>query len=443
MKKFDEKIKDLLFDAEMHVSPTVWDKIEQRIDSKPESPRYWLLIMSLVFVLPLILLPTMDMKRDRSMTQTSVAVTEERPNISRNAIETPTLSSVDDAIENKQPRSIITTEQANIPNTSNEELVEVETIERIIEPIRNRVSGEDNNKWSLTNKPISSVLLKFGTLDHIMEIPSLDIRVSTDQKVLNDGNKIFSSSPKCPSFLSKRNPLYAWSNVGLYHPLQSLSTANNEHPNWLQRRKATESGLLGYSASLGIGMELPRGFFLETGIIYNGFRTNFKFVEGDGYEIVEEIINHYDQNGNVTSTDTSLVRVPGEILYETTNRYTNIGLPIFLGYEIPLKPSYNLSVRAGTILNFHSENSGRIIGAELNPVYFNHSAEDELSQNLYDNGMSIAYAASLNLSKDLTDRMSINAGINFQYQKMSQHSDNPVTETYSMMGLQTGLKYRL
>jgi len=442
LNNFDEKLRELLFDAEMPVSPNVWDKIEARIETKPERPKYWLVFMVVSLAIPAMLL----FNYTNSDAVDTVTMNESR------TIDTQVNLKSDKTIKNMQKQLI----SADVNQT--EEFTETTTTSifqkssSTISLAQNSINNKRINTPLLT-KPVvnlkttvdknvseasemNSVLLKFGKLKDVQSLNQnrkvARIQSSSELPIID---KLFATKTKCPTFSRKLKGIYAWSDYTSSYPIQSLSNATSDIQPLINKRSESEKSMYSFSTGVGLGYISPTGFLIETGIVYNQVNIKFNIVE-------EDIIGHtrvtYENvDGTIDSVD--LIPHIGLTEIQHTNKFKQFDIPVQVGYEMPILPNLRINVKAGVNVNLSSNSYGRILGANGDPFFYGHDSNEP---SLYKSKFGIGYLGGVNLLTDLSDKLSIRAGLNMKYYNNINNKENVIYQSITQVGLSAGLRYR-
>jgi len=429
----------------MPVSSTLWDKIENRIDTKPDKPKYWMLFLLVAVAVPAIFvslsdktsqLQTKEIVENMSSTTANKSQANYNSKLANQVIEDSKQESTNEREISTNNNSYTRTARKsnsilNLNNTSAQN-----------NPIQNIENKEIfSNEDIIYDEPLESVLLKFG---YIEELPMLDAANKVLSSNTDNGDerpfiqRLFSVGTPCPKFSRKLKGLYAWTNYSSAYVHQSLSAENGEYGDIISRRQDSESNAYSFSTSLGLGYIHASGWFVESGLTYDQINTRFHQIEENIIGTEEIIRTSKDEQGNVTGTYTEVIPIIGYNEIKHTNKLTQIEIPLLFGYELPVRPGLNLSVKAGPNFNLSSNSSGRVLDIDGNPIFFG----EDTNNNLYRNKFGVGYIAGAHIVKDLSEKLSFDIGITYKSYGDTQDSSNPITESFNKYGLSTGFKYR-
>jgi len=447
LKQFDKELRDLLYDAEMPVSSTLWDNIEKRIDTKPDKPKYWMVFMLTVLALPIFLVINSNNHSSSKITQPKEIVIQAKQQFSYNSqtqIQTQNLkTSRDNNIGNNinNPDNSLTQFSSSsigvISNVSASEIKQVSSSP--FSPIVEAKTDTESNIQKI-DSGINSVLLKFGTIAHpqvidLLPIQSVASDYGDDRPLIK---RLFSAGTKCPSFKRNLRGLYLWSDITSSYASQSLASKQGELSQYINLRNESEQSLFSYSFSTGLGYIHPSGLFMEVGLTYD--KINMKFYNKEEDIIGSEEIIHIirDQNGNEVGTETEIRPIIGYNEIVNHNTFTQVEVPLLLGFEMPVTPTFSLAVKAGPNFNLSSQNEGRIMNIEGTPFYYGDKSETKI----YKDKLAVGYIAGVNLVKNLNQNMSLNVGLNVKSYDQFSNDNNPLEHSFIKYGLSTGIRYR-
>ena len=207
----------------------------------------------------------------------------------------------------------------------------------------------------------------------------------------------------------------------------------------------TESSALSYSTTLGLGYRFDNGLIAETGLGID--RINIDFHKPGDDEVRYTTVITIDTmitptNDTITSIDTTTIRIDGTDPVFAINQFTQIDIPLVVGFEFPLSDKLRLALKGGVLVNIRSTNSGRMLGLNDEPLEYGSNSKND--NQYFKTNIGFSYTGGLNLEADLSESFSVYGGLNVRYYPNSfSLNDNPVQQSYSKMGLMAGLKYRI
>jgi len=446
LNKFDKEIRELLYDAEMPVSSTLWDKIEQRIDTKPDKPKYWMVFLLTAIAIPALYISIVTVsKNDGISTDKATAIhldkysntnhTGLRNTYNNTAFISENISNIDDSnvTENRSLVAEKETEQTPL-------FAHISDVNQSVE--KENALLQNFNDEIFYDKPVKSVLLKFGSINKLAPIESL-ISFGIESN-MDSGDKrpfiqrLFSPATACPRFSNKIKGLYSWVDYSSAYSKQTLSSNNSELDDNIRLRDASERSAYSFSTSLGMGFIHTSGWFIESGLTYDQINTQFHQREENVIGTEEIIRTSKDEDGTITGTYTEIIPIIGYNEIKHINKLTQIEVPLLFGYEIPIRPSLNFSVKAGPNFNLSSRSSGRVLDLDGNPIYFG----DNSDVDLHKDNFGIGYIAGAHFIKDIDNSFSVNFGFSYKSYGETQYDENPISSSFTKYGFSTGIRYR-
>ena len=425
----------------MSVSSGLWDKIEQRIETKPDKPKYWMLFFLLITAIPAVY--TLMNISDKKSQNTNAA--EHAFNIST----TPSKPSI--ATTKNYTQRSITSETRNQSigqvDASNFTSVNREIRSTNYNTTTNKIFNDApiNVRTEIVyDQPLQSVLLKFGSIDQLELISNINLdHIESNTNPVDKRpfiQRLFVPGTPCPRFKRKLRGLYAWADFNSAYADQSFSnkTSTIEFDSYSTLRATSEKSTYSFSTSIGLGYALPSGWFIESGIAYDQINTQFHLTEENVIGTEEIIINTRDSDGNITGTITETVPIIGTNEIRHNNRIKQYELPLLVGYEMPITPGLYLSVKGGPNFNLSSSGSGRVLDLEGNPISFG----DDTNSQIYRQNLGVGYLIGGHISKDITDNISLNLGLTYKSYGDILNESSPLSQNITKYGLSTGIKYK-
>ncbi len=441
----------MLYDAEMPVSSTLWDKIEQRIDTKPDKPKYWM-----IYLLTAIAIPAMYMSVSVTNVDKNKIIISESANTytynstnstkgqNRNQLQSINSENINYTLNKKPERNASRITDEILPlsqskSSFNSQFSEVKNQGTLS---HNKSIFKSDDEQIIYDNPIESVLLKFGSIKELSRIEL--IKSKSIESTLDSGDerpliqRLFSPANRCPRFSNKLKGLYVWADYTSAYTSQSLSANTTEYDTYINSRNSSETSIYSFSSSLGLGFIHTSGWFVESGLTYDQINTQFHQTEENIIGTEEIIRTSKDENGNVTGTYTEVIPIIGYNEIRHINKLTQMDIPLLVGYELPVSPKLNISLKAGPNFNISSHSSGRVLDIDGNPIYFG----DDSGSNLYSDKFGIGYIAGAHVIKNINDRLSLNLGVTYRSYTDRQHATIPVRQSFTKYGLSTGVRYR-
>jgi len=194
---------------------------------------------------------------------------------------------------------------------------------------------------------------------NILQIPPFNLR-----SILGLGND-------CPSaYGSQRNDWY----LEIYgSPDYSIKTiaGNGLSSLYLQKKDSTEHMRLGYTIGARISKNVGDHFMLKAGLQYSQIDEHFSQRKENETKTVTVIVSRtiVRPQGDTTFKDTTSVTQVGYAVKSSRNHYSNIEIPVSIGYEFGHeKDLWKVAVNGGAIFNITSWYAGETLDTALNIV---------------------------------------------------------------------------
>lgn len=436
MNKFDKNIRKKLVDAEMSVSEGIWEAIEARIIPKKDNSRYWFF-----FLLPFLFLPALLVYQFNGTTIKKLPLLHELEHLDSGDMNP--IASID--VKKKAFGFKLSPFQEKVkPVVYSEDLVFSEQLTDLNNSaaLLSGHSSASREASSLYQSPLP--LLKSSQLTSLSSDDT-----DSGGGIRNNFHTLSLFSNKtgsdCPSFEVYHPGFYLYAQHSSDIPFQSLSAKNAEFVEYIQKRKNTESSAYSFSTTLGIGYMFDNGIVAESGLSLD--RINMKFHHLDQNAIKNStvitidtmILNDID---TIIQTDTMIVQQTGINEVTTYNSFTQIDIPLVLGYEFPISERFRLSLKGGVMINIRSSNKGNMLGLNDFPIAYGSNSNNDNAY--FKTNIGFSYTGGLNLEADINESFSLYAGVNIRYYPNSfSLPANQVNEEYTKLGLMTGIKYRL
>ncbi len=304
--------------------------------------------------------------------------------------------------------------------------------ENNVEKASNILREENKIENELLEKNSASISYTFLSLK---EIPLFSIasKESNFSDKIKDGtflkaNKI---KGKSKSHFFTVSLFYTYSQVE-----KSLSSSSNLE--LLRFRKASETALENVSYGCEILYELPKGFYLKSGIQYQRLQENLKRFEirSEEIKLVPGTIE------NINYADGTVEEIPGMIEeihtktrnYNVYNSFNRWDIPVGIGYHKRLK---NFSIEGDLNMSFNLKSS--FTGYTYNDELKLEQGLDKFKSNLKPQGF-----ASIGMGYHFSNRLSlfIKPQIQFKAWDVSA-ADNPIQQTYKLRGLTAAVRCNL
>ena len=469
MNTFDKNLKKKLYNAEMAVSDSLWASIESQIPVKKEKPRLWLLFLLVAFAVPFMIFQ-FDKSKVTGQTQ-EIAQLDKKDLVYRAHNESSTNTLAHKSTGEVRNRSIqknktisdtdefvIEKKLSNANALSNGKTVMSQPFERP-EHYPSFIASNGKKlkfiKKSLKNKSQLKLIEKSRIYQQNNQVASL-IKMTPHAAtgyIIQDEERKFSSflermlgmskmsATSCPTFNKNFSGLYVFSDFNFGLTSQSLKTQDVNLTSELGNRKLTESNRISSSISLGLGKQFSSGLLIESGLNYDRITTSFS-LENTGITKTEEVVTTITTetpNGPVTTVETTSKDITAD--FNRTNNFSQVNVPVNLGYQVHLYDRLSVSVKGGILLNLSSSNSGTMLDGEENLINYSSSS---IEDSRYKTNLDLSYTTSINLEGDITRYIGAYLGIrSYYYPSHFNMSSFQIDESYSKHGLTMGLKYRI
>jgi len=243
----------------------------------------------------------------------------------------------------------------------------------------------------------------------------------------------------CPSFDKHYSGFYVYIDANYGYSFQNLTSQFEENNSFAASRSAQEKGALSISANVGIGKKWHNGFLLETGLNYDRININAdNYSDQSGSRLLIRIDSVMTPTGWLTTVDSTYITNDEKI---APNRFTQFNFPLAVGYELYLQDGISLIAKTGVLFNITSSNSGTLVDEDGNSFIYN--SNNPLTR-FYKTNLGLSFLANLQVQKELTPLIAGYIGMNVNYYPNNfSLSDNPIKQTYTKVGMTTGLTYRL
>ena len=127
-------------------------------------------------------------------------------------------------------------------------------------------------------------------------------------------------------------------------------------------------------------------------------------------------------------------------MVNSKNRFRQVNIPVNLGYEIALTDRYSLAAKAGILVNLSSTNSGQIIDNDGLVAY----DSSERINSLYKTNLNLSYTGGIDFLVEATQNISGYVGLSVNYYPDDfSLSTYAIKQSYYKYGMTAGLRYRL
>lgn len=215
--------------------------------------------------------------------------------------------------------------------------------------------------------------------------------------------------------------------------LSALANASN-----ITFRNNSETPLEGLSAGLNFEYDLSKNLYLNVGLDYLNITESLDYLED---RIIENTVTS-DSAFYFSKPDGSVSYISGESTssrrtvnqYRLYNQYTNLSLPILLGFKTEISNKIGAALYAGPSLNLYQNFRGSYVDEEgvVMPI------TDINNQNIFND-----FQLGLNLSWKIKSRTSLCGGLNFRKSLNSISIDQLNEQSYDLFGIKLGFLYTI
>ena len=242
----------------------------------------------------------------------------------------------------------------------------------------------------------------------------------------------------CPTFGSKRGGRPAWY-LDVYgapeYAFRSLKANSIEYTEYRNSRDTIESSQYAFSAGARATAVFGNGFLLRGGIVYA--QTNEKF-QRDSFGIgnIRYVI---DKNPTTGQLDTVQVEITNGIFRKTRyNHYRSLDFTIQGGYEFGLTENVTIAFNAGANFNIKTWRKATVLGQDLQPLIITKD------NSIYQTSVGTSLVGSVAGYYQLNYKCQLMIEPQFRYYlKPITKSDYGLRQSYSNVGLNIGLRFRL
>ena len=242
----------------------------------------------------------------------------------------------------------------------------------------------------------------------------------------------------CPTFGTKRGGRPMWY-VDVYgapeYAIRSLKANSIEYTEYRNSRDTVESSQYAFSAGARATAMFRNGFLLRGGIVYA--QTNEKF-QRDSFGIgnIRYVI---DKNPNTGKLDTVQVEITNGIFRKTRyNHYRSVDFTIQGGYEFGLTENVSIGLNGGVNFNIKTGRKATVLGQDLQPLVISKD------NSIYQTSVGTSLVGSVAAYYRLNYKCQLMIEPQFRYYlKPITKSDYGLRQSYSNVGLNIGLRYRL
>jgi hypothetical protein len=242
----------------------------------------------------------------------------------------------------------------------------------------------------------------------------------------------------CPTFADQAPPrLFIELLAGPVFAHRSLEVKNRGAGEYLMQREVAEESRYAFGAGLRASLVLGNGMAFRSGVQLTQINEYLEFEE-EGEEHMK-IVNIFDQEGNLIGTDTSYET--GIRLVQSNNTHRILDIPLTLGYEIQRK-RWRIGFNATAFLNVLFESRGRIVVPSTEFKGFQTAATP--AYPAFRDQLGISFSANATFAYQLSPNVSwiVEPHVRVLTESVTQ-SSYPLDQRYTILGLWTGIRYKI
>ncbi len=444
MRKFEDILRDKLYDAKSDFPSSIWDDIKNEIPIEKSKPSngLWIgfFLCSFAFIIFTInQYPSWKANETQNRTAEILNTTEFEGFISSMH-----------AIENLPTNNVtfnINGSSNQIVNNNSNLFLKNEKIASSPSLISNSINQINQVLW--TNSEIENQdQTNLGTANEISK-NFLPLEVNTNHELAVKKKPLPTLNlPEEDVYCEIHHKPDAQYYIGTRHissyafnSLRAKSEGLNEYTN---SRLSSESKKYSFSDEVTFGASFRNGYIAEIGIRYDQINEKFNYKDfnatGSTVLINTDTINNGSGNTEII-IDTVMTDVVGVREVINHNKFRKISIPISLGYEVPFNKKVTLGGKAGLVVNVWSKYDGKMFDGSGNIVEI---SEVQQSKSPFFKTLVHNASASLYLQYNVNDNLSFVTGLNgYKNLGATSHEFYGIEQKYSSLGLFVGGKYLL
>jgi opacity protein-like surface antigen len=247
----------------------------------------------------------------------------------------------------------------------------------------------------------------------------------------------------CPSaYGNQRNDWFLEIYVSPDYNIKTLA-ANGLSSLYLQKKDSTEHMRLGYTIGARISKNVGDHFMLKAGLQYSQINEHFSQRKENETKTVTVIVSRtiVRPQGDTTFKDTTSVTQIGYAVKSSRNHYSNIEIPLSIGYEFGHeKDLWKVAVNGGAIFNITSWYTGETIDTALNVVSI---SDTKGSNGFYKKDIGLSLFGSLSLIRNINNKLDVFAEPYFRYSLSNLKSNIGYSQRFNTFGLMLGVRMKL
>ncbi|MDH3648626.1 MAG: PorT family protein [Saprospiraceae bacterium] len=245
----------------------------------------------------------------------------------------------------------------------------------------------------------------------------------------------------CPSFtaIGTIQP-FVEMNLHTGYPIRSMTLKDPELAPYRDIRKESERIKTMVAAEALVGIRFQGKLEVKSGFSLRRLHEVFDFSDPNASRTIVNIITDtiYNNGTPIIRTDTSVVTEYGQRIKLSNNRYTFLDLPILGGYAFNIK-QHRFWVHAGVALNFAFWKRGDLLSPDQQIVSID--SNDPNRYKLFKSTTGLDVLGSVSYEIDLNTNQTVHLRANFRYPLQDLTLDNyPIDQRYKQVSI--GLAWR-
>jgi len=438
VRKFEDILRDKLYEAKSDFPDSIWDDIKNEIPIEKSKPGNALWIGFFLFSFAFVIL-TIN-KYPAWKVETPAA-----PSAELNAVEYyGFISSIHDIqnISYNNPTVAI-----NVDNQSKVNIAESSSSSNTFLPSEGATSKVTILKASVPKRTMLDIPQVDQTkMRNLVDFNPLEFNAVQPLTVKKKRLPILNSSKEevyCEIHQGAKPEYYLGSRHISSYAFNSLRAKSEGLNEYTKSRLRSESKKYSFSDEINFGASFRNGYFAEIGVRYDQINEKFNYKDYNASGSATFINNDtISIGGNPEAiSDTIITDVAGVREVVNHNKFRKISIPVSIGYEFPLNKKVTVAGKAGLLVNVWSKYEGKMFdesGAIAD------IGEIQKSRNPFFRSLVHSATASVYLQYNVNNNLQLISGLNgYKNLGSTSHEFYGVEQKYSSLGLFVGAKYLL
>ena len=224
--------------------------------------------------------------------------------------------------------------------------------------------------------------------------------------------------------------------AGPEYVMRNLTAKNKDFSDYRNFRDTIERPQYAFTSGAGVGYEFKNGIVLRTGILYSVINETARF-DSIGVGKVEFTVTTDPTTG---LRDTSEKIITNGIFRKTRyNHYSDLNIPVQIGYDIILKNNWSVMLKVGGGFNISSWRKADIAGTDFKLLnQTGNSATDVFKKNI---GGYIGGSIAVYKAVDEHLLVGIEPSVRYYLTSFTQYA-YPLSQTYFNFGINATAKWK-